>query len=92
MLQILLGTFKPHRRAMMKRQPNEEFSFSCPQCAAKYKLVRIPAQVDPSAPPLHCKNCSQEFASNDGDNILKYFLVGRRHRSRSPAPKVDILA
>src|SRR5262245_48341849 len=56
--------------------------FTCPNCGAEYKLVRMPTAADSHHPPLHCKNCNQEFAPTDGANILKYFLVGRRRRSR----------
>jgi len=68
---------------MNKRRPDEEFT--CPKCGAQYKLVRMPAPADFRDLPLHCKNCSQEFASTDEGNILKYFLVGRRRRSRPAA-------
>ncbi len=65
------------------RRLDEEFT--CPKCGAQYKLVRMPAPADLRDPPLHCKICSQEFASTDEGNILKYFLVGRRRRSRPAA-------
>jgi prepilin signal peptidase PulO-like enzyme (type II secretory pathway) len=83
MLHILLKTLEPHKDAMNKRRPYEDFT--CPKCGAAYKLVRMPAPADSRDPPLHCKICSQQFAPTDNGNILKYFLVGRRRRSRSGA-------
>lgn len=65
---------------MDKRQPYG--NFSCPQCQAQYKLIRVPAQGGSESPPLKCKVCSQEFASTEDGNILKYFLVGARRQQR----------
>jgi hydrogenase maturation factor HypF (carbamoyltransferase family) len=78
MTNILLEAFKPHKDLMNRRRPYEDFT--CPKCGAHYKLVRMPAPADSPDLPLHCKICSQEFASTDEGNILKYFLVGRRPR------------
>jgi predicted RNA-binding Zn-ribbon protein involved in translation (DUF1610 family) len=80
MLHILLKSLTQRKDVMNRRQPYEDFT--CPNCGAEYKLVRMPAAADSHDPPLHCKNCNQEFASTDGATILKYFLVGRRRRSR----------
>jgi len=77
---FLWKAFKPRTDVMDKRRPNEDFT--CPKCGAEYKVVRMSAPADSRDPPLHCKICSQEFASTDGENILKYFLVGRRRRPR----------
>jgi predicted SprT family Zn-dependent metalloprotease len=82
MLNILLKVLKPPKDAMTKRRPNEDFN--CPKCGAQYKLVRMSAPSNSLDPALHCKICNQELASTDGENILKYFLVGRRRYSRPP--------
>ena len=79
MIKIFLRGLKP-QKAMTERGPYEDFT--CPKCGAQYKLVRVRAPSDTRDPPLHCKICNQEFAPTDGENILKYFLVGRRRRSR----------
>jgi transcription elongation factor Elf1 len=81
MLHTLLKTLKSQTPAMNKRLPYEDFA--CPKCGAPYRLVRVPAAADSRDPPLHCKACNQELASTDGENILKYFLVGRRRRSQA---------
>ena len=87
MLQILLQTLKPRRLAMNERKPHEDFN--CPNCGVQYKLVRVPAQPGFVGELIHCKNCNQELASTDGENILKYFLVGNRRRA---GLRVDTLA
>jgi len=80
MLHILLKTPTQHTDIMNKRRPYEDFT--CPKCSAEYKLVRMPAPVESRDRPLQCKICKHELASADGENILKYFLVGRNRRSR----------
>jgi transcription elongation factor Elf1 len=82
MLNILLKVLKPRKVAMNRRRPNEDFN--CSKCGAQYKLVRMPAPGNSLDPQLHCKICNQELASTDGENVLKYFLVGRHRHSRPP--------
>ena len=87
MISILLRTLNAfgfeHKEAMNKRRPDEDFT--CPKCGAAYKIVRMPALGDFRNRPIHCKICTQEFASTDEGNILKYFLVGRGLRSPATA-------
>ena len=78
-IKILLKALKPRKHVMDRRCPYEDFT--CPKCGSEYKLVRVPAPAN-SREPLHRKICNQELASTDGENILKYFLVSRRRRSR----------
>ena len=75
-INFLWKAFKPRTDVMDKRRPTEDFT--CPKCGAEYKLVRMPAPAESRDSPLHCKICNQEFASTDGESILKYFLVSRR--------------
>jgi predicted RNA-binding Zn-ribbon protein involved in translation (DUF1610 family) len=82
-IDFLLKALKPYKFVMNRLRPGE--NFACPKCGTEYKLVRMPASVD-SRDPLYCKVCNQELPSTDGENILKYFLVGRRRRSRPAAP------
>ena len=79
-IKTFLNALKPRKHVMDRRGPYEDFT--CQKCGSEYKLVRVPAPADSSKPPLHCKICNQELASTDGENILKYFLVSRRRRSR----------
>jgi hypothetical protein len=56
--------------------------FACPQCQARYKIVRVAAEPGASHPTLQCKVCRQPLASTEGNDILKYFLVSRPRSSR----------
>jgi hypothetical protein len=51
--------------------------FKCPQCQARYKIVRVNARSQTIDRPVQCKVCAQPFVSRDGEDILKYFLIGR---------------
>src|SRR6516162_1482167 len=77
----LAGAFLPlsNRKNMNPDRPKD---FVCPQCQARYKVVRVAAELGESHPPLQCKVCHQPLASTEGDHILKYFLVSR---PRAPA-------
>jgi len=82
-IKIFLKALKPNKHVMDRRRPHEDFT--CQKCGSEYKLVRVPAPTVSREPPLHCKICNRELASTDGENILKYFLLSKRRRSR-PAP------
>jgi len=51
--------------------------FTCPQCQARYKIVRVNAGPQTVNRPVHCKVCRWPFVSSDGEDILKYFLIDR---------------
>jgi hypothetical protein len=55
--------------------------FACPECQARYKVVRMRTEPGASYPTLQCTVCHQPLAATEGDNILKYFLVGRPKRA-----------
>src|SRR5215470_13136817 len=52
------------------------------QCGAHYKVMRV-AESHSVDRLLHCKVCKQPLAARDGEDILKYFLVGRPRRGRA---------
>src|SRR5215510_16421104 len=54
-----------------------EEEFECPQCQARYKIVRVKAGPQTVNWPVQCKVCTRPFVSKDGDDILKYFLIDR---------------
>ena len=62
--------------------PEHPEDFVCPQCQARYKIVRVAAEPGASYRPVHCRVCHQPFASTEGDHFLKYFLVSRAARPR----------
>jgi hypothetical protein len=51
--------------------------FACPQCASRYKLVRVRAETERHNRQIHCKVCKEPLAPTDGEYVLKYFLVGK---------------
>ena len=55
--------------------------FACPECQARYKVVRMRTEPGESYPALQCRVCREPLASTEGDSILKYFLVGRPKRA-----------
>ena len=57
--------------------PDRPKDFVCPQCQARYKVVRMTVEPGASHGTLQCKVCRQPLASTEGDNILKYFFVSR---------------
>jgi hypothetical protein len=61
----------------------EGADFFCPQCASRYKLVRVRAEPGLPALLVHCKVCKAPFATTDGDYALKYFLVDRAKKRNS---------
>src|SRR5262249_44732209 len=51
--------------------------FECPQCQARYKIVRVDAGLQTINRPVYCKVCRRPFTSREGEDILKYFLTDR---------------
>jgi prepilin signal peptidase PulO-like enzyme (type II secretory pathway) len=59
--------------------------FSCPECGAFYKLVRIPKPETGEAQDkaIFCVHCDHPLSPKDNGFLLKYLMVGRpnkRHR------------
>src|SRR5262245_17624389 len=59
------------------RTQDQTQDFGCPQCQARYKVVRVKAGPQTINRPVHCKVCQRPFDSSDGEDILKYFLIDR---------------
>jgi predicted RNA-binding Zn-ribbon protein involved in translation (DUF1610 family) len=56
-------------------------SFECPNCGARYELVRVQAPQGPiSELALACLSCGDPLHGRDGPFLLKYFLVERPKR------------
>jgi hypothetical protein len=51
--------------------------FTCPNCAAEYRVVRVTA--DPSLPDreITCRRCGAPLHGREGGFVLKYFKVNR---------------
>jgi hypothetical protein len=52
-------------------------SFSCPHCAAQYKLVRVEATSSTPYREVVCLSCGAPLVAREGAYVLKYFLVQR---------------
>ena len=68
-------------------------SFECPNCAAKYEVVRVEAPPGPTIDrEITCVSCGAPLNGREGQLILKYFLVeghdgladAKLHARRSP--------
>jgi hypothetical protein len=52
--------------------------FDCSGCGARYKVVRVPAVAGLPDHLIHCTVCNRRLAATDDENnILKYFLTKR---------------
>lgn len=49
--------------------------FSCPQCGAQYRVVRVEAPEITDVEEVACISCEAAFVARDGRFALKYFLV-----------------
>ena len=54
---------------------SRDIEFNCPYCQAGYKVVRVPRVGPTSDVPVLCRACEHPLASNDGGDMLKYFLI-----------------
>jgi hypothetical protein len=64
--------------------------FSCPNCEAKYKVVRLEAPPTHDDPPLLCLSCGGPLRNRDGKFALKYFRTdtsGREVKVPGRKPK-----
>jgi predicted RNA-binding Zn-ribbon protein involved in translation (DUF1610 family) len=51
--------------------------FDCPNCGAKYNLVRAEAGSDTRDREITCRKCGGPLQGREGNYVLKYFLVDR---------------
>jgi hypothetical protein len=77
-----------HSAGMERDHPRD---FTCMRCQARYKVVQVKSEPGATHQMLQCTVCQQQLAPTDGDNILKYFLVGRPRAKNhaSAAGKLD---
>jgi hypothetical protein len=66
--------------------------FECPNCAARYELVRVEAPREPTTDhEISCLSCDGPLHGREGPFLLKYFLIERPNRRagrRKVAPEV----
>jgi predicted Zn finger-like uncharacterized protein len=57
--------------------------FDCPNCGAKYEIVRVEVPPQPTADrEVRCVSCGGSLRGRHGMFVLKYFLVERPRRIR----------
>ena len=53
-------------------------TFHCPNCMAKYEIVRVEAPPEPTTDrEIECTACGAPLHGREGKFLLKYFLVER---------------
>lgn len=57
-------------------------TYLCPNCGAHYRMVRVEADPDASAPELTCLSCGAPMQNRQGRFALKYFRVDGRRAKR----------
>ena len=63
--------------------------FECPNCGAKYEIVRIEVPPQPTTDrEVRCVSCGGSLRARQGMFVLKYFLV-ERPRRKAPVMKVS---
>jgi len=64
--------------------------FDCPNCGAKYEIVRVEFPPQPTADrAITCVSCGGSLRGRHGMFVLKYFLVERpRRRGQKPVNTV----
>jgi hypothetical protein len=58
--------------------------FDCPNCGARYTLVRVEVEAVEADGQIACRSCGGPLNGNEGRFILKYFLVDRPRRADHP--------
>jgi hypothetical protein len=51
--------------------------FCCPNCQAKYRVVKVPADPALADREITCRACGAPLQGREGGLVLKYFMVDR---------------
>jgi hypothetical protein len=62
-------------------------NFTCPQCSAQYKLVRVPKGDETEERRLTCLHCTEPLEPARAGFVLKYILT--RRPQTAPAARAD---
>jgi len=62
-------------------------NFSCPECGAAYKLVRVPKpdSGEPLSNPVFCVSCDYPLSPSDNGFVLKYVMISRSPHNMYPS-------
>ena len=63
--------------------PSRSVTGPCPNCAAKYELIRVEAPPETTDCEITCVSCGGPLRGHQGPFVLKYFLVERPKRRAS---------
>jgi predicted RNA-binding Zn-ribbon protein involved in translation (DUF1610 family) len=58
--------------------------FNCPNCGARYEVVRVEAENVAIDCELACLSCGAPLQSRQGWFVLKYFLLERSYAAVTP--------
>jgi hypothetical protein len=61
---------------------DQDKTFECSKCGARYKVVHVEVPPEPDHRDLACLSCKAPLNAREGKYALKYFRV---RRSRPPA-------
>ena len=83
----LLGDFFYNAiRGVALMSDSQSVPFDCPNCGAKYEIVRIEVPPQPTADrEVKCLSCGGSLRGRHGMFVLKYFMVERSRRVRQKA-------
>jgi predicted Zn finger-like uncharacterized protein len=63
---------------------NSKTQFECPNCGAKYEVVRVEAPRGPIINrEIRCVSCGSPLNGREGKFIFKYFMIERSRRRAS---------
>jgi predicted Zn finger-like uncharacterized protein len=54
--------------------------FNCPNCGARYEVIRVEAPPRPTDREVTCLSCGGPLHGREGKYLLKYFLTERPKR------------
>ena len=78
------GTLRVASRTESVVSKSDVSSLECPNCKAKYKVVRVEADPKSVDCQIACRNCGAPSHGREGSIAWKYFMVER--------PKVRAIA
>jgi transcription elongation factor Elf1 len=60
----------------------QEAHFTCTNCGARYKVIRVEGTSTMGDRELSCINCDEVLKAREDKFVLKYFLVGTQKRPK----------
>ena len=60
-------------------------SFMCPNCNARYEMVKVEAGPETVDREVNCRSCGASLPGREGNFVLKYFMLRKGDRVRRRA-------